>query len=191
MNRSLYFLTAMSCAVLLAGCTTAETAAPKPSPSASAMGVVTTQDPNPDGLPDPNPKGRGIIQTTTMTSVDLEPGEVVARGTVAAPAGASGTALVTVSWVDQTNSSVYVRGETLVEVIDGEPPVEWEIRAVLQDGAQNVNAVLGAVLLDEAPPAAEEEVTEETGLEEEGEVPGVQSTALVEPAATPTAPAAR
>lgn len=120
----------------LAGCTS--DAKPSPSATSSANGA---------SKPIPTiPAGKGIISSTKMTGCDTTGTDVTAKGTVAMPEGGTGDVVVSVSWVNSKNSSVYARGVTTIAGLKPGDKKDWTTTATLPDGAESVSCVLGAVI---------------------------------------------
>jgi hypothetical protein len=92
------------------------------------------------------PTGTGIISDTKMTSCDTTGSEVTAKGTVTMPKDSNGNVVVSVSWVNSKNSSVYGRGVTTLKDLNGGDKKEWTTSATLPAGAESVSCVLGAVI---------------------------------------------
>lgn len=92
------------------------------------------------------PMGRGIIASTTMTSCDTTGTQVTAKGTVTMPKGGTGNAVISVSWVNSKNSSVYGRGVATLSKVSAGDKKEWSTTATLPADAQSVSCVLGAVM---------------------------------------------
>ncbi|QNE34311.1 hypothetical protein [Leifsonia shinshuensis] len=128
-------------AVGLAGCT----AAPSPSPS----GPPATARAQPTGtaaLPD-IPDGEGIIRATTMTACATGNGTVTAEGSITVPAGAHGSPVVSVSWVDADTSTAYARAVEAVQDATPGTPARWSVSTDLDAPAgTTIRCVLGAVL---------------------------------------------
>ncbi|RDV43542.1 hypothetical protein DOE76_16475 [Leifsonia sp. ku-ls] len=124
----------------LAGCTSSS----DPTPAASngskqAAGGASTPLPT-------IPTGTGIISDTKMTSCDTTGSNVTAKGTVTMPKESKGDVVVSVSWVNSKNSSVYGRGVTTLKDLNGGDQKEWTTSATLPAGAESVSCVLGAVI---------------------------------------------
>ncbi|MGH1550173.1 hypothetical protein ACRAWB_13795 [Leifsonia poae] len=128
----------------LAGCAspTATSEIPTASPTTSAADTASSDD---GTIPD-IPSGTGIFTATTMTSCDTKGTNVAAKGTVTMPEDKKGDIVISVSWVDSTNSSVYNRGvATLKDPKPGEKK-DWTIESTVPADAQNLSCVLGAVI---------------------------------------------
>lgn len=122
----------------LAGCTSAPGASSTGTPSATANGGSN---------PIPTiPTGTGIISGTKMTSCDTTGTAVTAKGTVTMPEGKSGDVVISVSWVNSKNSSVYGRGVTTLEGVGTGDKKDWTTTATIPEGAESVSCVLGAVI---------------------------------------------
>jgi hypothetical protein len=118
----------------LAGCTGTAT-----TPSSTQ---TTTKGP----VPIPTiPTGTGVIADTKMESCDTTGTTVTAKGTVTMPEGVKGDVVVSVSWVNSADSSVYARGVTTVTGKTGDKK-EWTTTATLPATADAVACVLGAVV---------------------------------------------
>lgn len=141
--RKRNFVLAIATAVALTGLVGC-TAAPSPAPSNSGA-------PKEHGVAAPAPlatipTGTGIIAHTTMTSCDTTGTKVTAKGTVTMPKHEQGDVVISVSWVDSKNSSVYGRGVTTLKSISSGDKKEWTTTALLPAGARSVSCVLGAVI---------------------------------------------
>lgn len=124
----------------LAGCTSGPGAGASESPSVtSAAAAVSTAIPT-------IPPGTGIISATKMTSCDTTGTSVTAKGTVSMPSDHKGDVVVSVSWVNSKNSSVYGRGVTTLKGLAGGDKKEWTTSATLPANAESVACVLGAVV---------------------------------------------
>jgi hypothetical protein len=153
MKRVLTTLTLAICLLGAAACSPGGKDDPEPSngePTASGSaapdGDVT---PTPD-IPSIPPGGKGVAQGLLAYSVSMEPGtQVMANGVFTMPEGESGDVFISVSWVDSETSSVYARGVQTLEGLTSEEVATWQVTAQLPVGAQNVQAVTGAVILDQ------------------------------------------
>jgi len=124
----------------LAGCT----GTPSTSPSSSSAG--TKQGAAGGSTPLPTiPTGTGVISATKMDSCETTGSNVTAKGTVTMPKDTKGDVVVSVSWVNSKNSSVYGRGVTTVKGAAGDKK-EWTTTATLPANADSVSCVLGAVV---------------------------------------------
>jgi len=125
----------------LAGCTSAPSGAP------SGSSAVSKQDAPVGSTALPTiPTGTGIISSTTMTSCDTTGKKVTAKGSVTMPKDGKGDVVVSVSWVDAKNSSVYGRGVTTLKGLDSGEKQDWTTSATLPADAESVSCVLGAVI---------------------------------------------
>lgn len=123
----------------LAGCTSGPGASSSGTPSASAAKDGSAPIPT-------IPTGTGVISGTKMTSCETTGSAVTAKGTVTMPEGKQGDVVVSVSWVNSKNSSVYGRGVTTLEGLKAGDKKDWTTTATLPDGAESVSCVLGAVI---------------------------------------------
>lgn len=123
----------------LAGCTSTTPEAKPTGGSTQGAGGASTPLPT-------IPTGTGIISDTKMTSCDTTGSEVTAKGTVTMPKDSKGSVVVSVSWVNSKNSSVYGRGVTTLKDLNGGDKKEWTTSATLPAGAESVSCVLGAVI---------------------------------------------
>ncbi|WP_431219467.1 hypothetical protein [Leifsonia xyli] len=92
------------------------------------------------------PPGKGVISATAMTSCETTGTKVSAKGTVVLPKGQSGNVVVSVSWVNSKNSSVYGRGVTTLSGLKAGDKKDWSTSATLPADAKSVSCVLGAVM---------------------------------------------
>jgi len=120
----------------LAGCTSPSTA---PSPTANANGSTSTGFPT---IPD----GEGVISGTKMTSCSVTGPNVTAKGTVKLPEGKNGDVVVSVSWTNAKNASVYGRGVATIKDAKSGDQKEWTTSATIPADAESVSCVVGAVI---------------------------------------------
>ncbi|MGO4595714.1 hypothetical protein AB4Z18_18015 [Leifsonia sp. 2TAF2] len=125
----------------LAGCT----ASPSPAPSTGATAAKQAAEAGATAVPT-IPTGTGVISATKMTSCDTTGSNVTAKGTVTMPKDRKGDVVVSVSWVNSKNSSVYGRGVTTLKGLSAGDKKDWSATATLPANAQSVSCVLGAVI---------------------------------------------
>ncbi|MGN6760241.1 MAG: hypothetical protein ACTHJI_02785 [Leifsonia sp.] len=92
------------------------------------------------------PTGTGIIRDAKLTSCATTGTSVVAKGEVTMPKDSTGDVVISVSWVNSQDSSVYGRGTTTVKGLKAGDKKEWTTNATLPPGATSVACVLGAVI---------------------------------------------
>lgn len=140
-KRRTFLLPAAAAALVVAGLVGC-TGAPTPSPSASDSKTGAANGPT--SIPT-IPTGTGVISDTKMTSCATTGTDVTAKGTVTMPQDTKGDVVVSVSWVNSKNSSVYGRGVTTVTGNPGDKK-DWTTTATLPANAESVSCVLGAVV---------------------------------------------
>jgi hypothetical protein len=92
------------------------------------------------------PPGTGIVEAAKMKSCTVKPGKVKATGTITLPKGQKAAPVISVSWVNPANSSVYTRAVTTVNKAKPGKKTDWSVTATLPGDAAQVSCVLGAVI---------------------------------------------
>ncbi|MFP3467082.1 hypothetical protein [Leifsonia sp. SIMBA_070] len=124
----------------LAGCTGTPSSSPSPSGAATGKAAAAST-----ALPT-IPPGTGIIAGTKLTSCDTTGSTVTAKGTVTMPKDKKGDVVISVSWVNSKNSSVYTRGVTTLTGLAGGDAKDWTTTGTLPAKVESVSCVLGAVI---------------------------------------------
>lgn len=120
--------------------------------TADSLGVSSTPLPTLESSIAEIPVGTGIAKGVTLDASTSEPGTTVtASGTVIMPEDLKGDAAISVSWVNSTTSTVYVRSVTIVEDLKPGERHSWSVTAELPADAEDVQIVLGAVKKDDIP----------------------------------------